>query len=404
MDDLKSQLKYFCEKVDKELFQNIVPFWLTKTKDQNYGGFYGRISNDLQIEKNAPKSLILHTRILWAFAFLYNFKKDAGFLELANHAYTFIVDHFFDKEYRGLFWLVDHKGRVLQDHKKMYGQAFTIYALAEYYKITKQEKILEQAKEIFQLIEISNFDRVHGGYYEASSRDWQIDTTIALSEVDLNEVKSMNTHLHLMEAYTNLYRIWPDAFLKKQLLGLIHNHLDYIIDAQTKHLKLFFAEDWQGRSGTISFGHDIEGSWLLCEAAQILNDAVLKQKIEKLAVQIADVTIAQGFDNKHAIYAEKDVNGILHTHTDWWQQAEAVVGFINAWQITGNDNYLQWTLRCWDVIDKYIIDKKNGEWFYAIDSAGSVDKTRYKVSEWKGPYHNVRACVEVLTRLEKFIK
>ena len=184
------------------------------------------------------------------------------------------------------------------------------------------------------------------------------------------------------------------------MLELINNHLDYIIDPQTKHFKLFFDEEWNSKSKNISFGHDIEGSWLLCEAVEILGDSVLKEKVEKIAVEMVDVTSEQAFDEKDAIYAEKDADGMLHTQLEWWQQAEAMVGFVNAYQITGDEKYLDWAIRMWTVIEKYIIDHEHGEWFYGIDSNGNCDTSKHKVSEWKGPYHNVRACVEVLRRLK----
>ena len=195
------------QKIEKDLFDNIIPFWLTKTRDTENGGFFGRITNDLKIEEDAPKSLILHSRILWTFAFLYGFKAEADYLKMCEWTFQFIMDKFYDKEFGGMYWMLDSKGRVIENNKKMYGQAFTIYALAEYYKITKKEDILEQAIHLYNLIEQNNYDRENKGYFEGSFRNWQVDKNISLSAVDMNEVKSMNTHLHLMEAYTNLYTI-----------------------------------------------------------------------------------------------------------------------------------------------------------------------------------------------------
>ena len=399
MNDIKT-LK---SKVQKDLFTNIIPFWLSNTIDIENGGFYGRIANNLVPEPNAPKSLILHTRVLWSFAFLYGYKNDPAYLDIADRAYNFLIERFMDNVNGGMFWLLDVKGNPLETYKKMYGQAFTIYAFSEYYKITKNEDVLNKAIEIFRLIEKNNYDPIHKGYYEGSSREWKVDKNISLSAVDMNEVKSMNTHLHIMEAYTTLYSVWPDATLKGKLIELIHLHLDHIISPETNHLKLFFDEAWCSKSKNISFGHDIEASWLLCEAAKIINDPVIDSKIEKVAIDMVKVIIKDGFDQKDAIYGARESDGTVHTQLEWWQQAEAMVGFVNAWQITGDEDYLNWTVRMWTVIEKYIIDHKDGEWFYGVASNGDYDHTKFKVSEWKGPYHNVRACVEVLRRLPKEI-
>jgi mannobiose 2-epimerase len=398
-----SDIKILFDKVERELFGNIVPFWLSKTKDEQNSGFYGRISNDLHPVTDAPKSLILNTRILWAFSNLYRYKPQKAYLDMADKAYEFIRNYLLDTVYNGFFWMVDFKGNVLEDVKKMYGQAFSIYALSEYYRVTKKEPVLKKAIEIFHLIESNNFDKVNGGYFEASSRNWQIDRSISLSTVDLNEVKSMNTHLHLMEAYSNLFDVWPDDTLREKLQGLIHNHINHIIDPRTKHFKLFFGEDWSSKSTNVSFGHDIEGSWLLCEAVEKIKDNYLKEKVQKTALDMVEAVMAEGFDNKNALSGEKDENGRVHRPLEWWQQAEAFVGFINAFQISEKHIYMEWALKIWDVIEKFIIDKKYGEWFFGINAAGNFDASRYKVSEWKGPYHNIRACREALIRLKKYL-
>lgn len=402
MTDLKNDIKILKSKLQQDLFNNIIPFWLSKTIDTENGGFYGQITNNLVPKLDAPKSLILHTRVLWSFAFLYGYKNDPEYLDMATMAYNYLVERFMDNDYGGMFWLLDAKGNPLETYKKMYGQAFTIYAFSEYYKITKNENVLNKAIKIFKLIEKNNYDTVYKGYYEGSSRNWHVDKNISLSAVDMNEVKSMNTHLHIMEAYTTLYSVWPDQMLRVKLIELLHVHLDHIIAHDTKHLKLFFDESWSSKSQNVSFGHDIEASWLICEAAAIINDPVIKSKIEKVAIDIANVIIKDAFDQKDAIYAEMEADGSVHTQLEWWQQAEAMVGFVNVWQITGDAIYLDWAVRMWNVIEKYIIDHKDGEWFYSVGHDGDYDHTKFKVSEWKGPYHNVRACVEVLRRLQAY--
>ena len=278
----------FCKRVEKELFENITPFWINYSKDNESGGFYGRISNDLVVDHEAPKSLILNTRILWTFSVLYQFRENEEFLYMAERAYNYIINHFFDHEMGGVYWLLDYKGQVIDNRKKIYGQAFTIYAFTEYYAATQNEKALEHAKSVFKLIEQHNFDKENTGYFEASNRNWTIAEDLRLSATDMNEKKSMNTHLHLIEAYTTLYKFWKDDLLKSRLIGLMNNFTTHIINPDTYHFILFQDELWQSKSDHVSFGHDIEGSWLLCEAAKILGDSELIQKTNDVAVKMVE--------------------------------------------------------------------------------------------------------------------
>lgn len=387
------------DSVEKELFGNIVPFWLSHARDCQNGGFFGRISNNLLVEKEAQKSLILTARVLWTFSALYRYSQREDFLKMADHAYYALSRQFFDPEFGGVFWLLDFSGKVLNEKKKMYGQAFSIYALSQYYAIKNQDEILDQAISIYRLIEKYNYDRRYKGYFETSNRNWTIAEEMRLSEVDMNEMKSMNTHLHLMEAYTNLYRFWPDKELKEKLRELIDVFLSFIIDPATSHFKLFFDERWNRKSDSISFGHDIEGSWLLCEAAEVLDDSALTDHIREVAIHMVTTTMKEGFSDRYAIFAEKNGDGTIFRGVHWWQQAEAVVGLINAYQITGDLIYMEWAVRCWTYISDIFVDREHGEWFYEIGEDGKPDNRRYKVSEWKGPYHNGRACLEILKRL-----
>ena len=389
----------FCNRVESELFKNIIPFWIKYTQDNEYGGFYGRISNDLEIKREAPKSLILYTRILWTFSALYQFRKNDEFLYMAERGYNYLLNHFFDHEMGGVYWLLDHKGQVIDNRKKIYGQAFTIYALAEYYAATQNEQVLDQAKTLFNLIEQHNYDKENAGYFEASNRDWTIAEDLRLSASDMNEKKSMNTHLHLMEAYTTLYKVWKDDLLKSRLIGLVDNFTVHIINPETYHFILFQDELWRSKSDHVSFGHDIEGSWLLCEAAEVLGDQDLIKKINDVAIKMVDKSIAEGFTINYTIYAERDGKGQLCESIEWWQQAEAIVGFINVYQITRDERCLDWAMQCWQVIEDKVVDKNDGEWYFGILPDGKPDHTKCKVSEWKGPYHNTRACMEILNRL-----
>jgi len=395
------RLKEFSDSVSDELFNNIVPFWINKTPDHESGGFFGRIRNDLSIEKAAPKSLILITRILWTFSRLYIFDQKEIYLGIARHAYRFLTEKFIDREYGGAYWMVDHHGKALDDKKKMYGQAFTLYALAQYYLTTKDPAVREEAIRIFRLIEDHNYDPKHRGYFETSNRNWTIAEEMRLSELDMNEMKSMNTHLHLMEAYATFYRAWPEELVRKKLRELIEDIRDFIIDPETKHFRLFFDEAWGPKSSAISYGHDIEGSWLLCEAAEVLDDQKLLGDVRKLSLDMVNAVMNEGLSKKYSIFAERSNEGRICRESHWWQQAEAVVGFTNAYQLSKGGVYLDRAMKCWTFIKEHFVDRENGEWYYETDADGNPDKCRYKVSEWKGPYHNGRACIEVLERLRK---
>lgn len=393
-------IKQFREKVENNLFENIIPFWLRHSVDVENGGFYGRISNDLIIDTMAPKSLILISRILWSFSALYQFRPAQQYLDLASRAYDYLQDKFLDKEHGGYYWLVDHKGKAIEDMKKIYGQAFVIYSFCEYYTASGDKSALDNAIVVFELIEKYNHDDEFKGYFEASHRNWSIAENMRLSEVDMAEKKSMNTHLHMMEAYTNLFRFWKDERICVRLRELIQCHLNHIIDPDTNHLRMFFDERWNPKSSVVSFGHDIETSWLLCEAANVLGDDGLIARVRELALKMVTVTAREGISEPGAIYAEKNGNGETSANGfDWWPQAEAVVGFLNAFQYSGRESDLAMAMRLWDFIENNLVDTEFGEWFYAVTSAGLPNPGRSKVCEWKGPYHNSRSCIEILNRL-----
>ena len=398
-----SRINHFKQRVENELFNDIIPFWIKYVPDTRHGGFHGRITNDNKIVENANKGLILHARLLWTFSALYDFKPEKIYIEIAERAYSYLVERFQDEIYGGMYWVLDYTGAVVDDTKKMYGQAFTIYALAEYYRITQNKEVLNLAKSLFNLIEEHNFDKENTGYFEASHRDWSVAKDIALSEVDMVEQKSMNTHLHLMEAYTNLYKVWPDVSVGNKLRQLINNFIDYILDKDRFQLKLFFNEKWQVKSQAVSFGHDIEFSWLLSKAVDALDDEALRKKMENTTIQVVDATISEGLSAESLIYAEKKGAGTIDKSMDWWQQAEAIVGFINAYEITEEQRYLNQAINCWDAVEKYLVDREHGEWFFALLPDHKPDLSQYKVSEWKGPYHNTRACLEILRRVDDIL-
>ncbi|MGA3080901.1 MAG: AGE family epimerase/isomerase [Terracidiphilus sp.] len=385
------------QKVEKELLSDILPFWLKYTIDNEYGGFRGQISNDLTIDPHAAKGLILNARILWTFSKAFSVYRDPIYLATARRAYEYLDRFFWDHEFGGVYWMLDYLGQPRDTKKRIYGQAFTVYALAEYFHASADPEALAKALRMVEQIESASHDAEHGGYFETYERDWTLAQDQRLSDVDMDEKKSMNTHLHLMEAYATLLRFHEDATVRLRLRELIEIFLEPIIDPATHHFILFFDEEWHPRSHKISFGHTIEGSWLLCEAAEILGDAALLAHVREVAVKMAEAVYEQGLDTDGGLLYELNP---ADTDKHWWPQAEAVVGFLNAYSLTGQPHFLIAAERSWAFIDKYIVDREYGEWFSRVSKSGVPSQGQYKVDPWKCPYHNSRTCIEVMERLD----
>jgi mannobiose 2-epimerase len=396
---LYETIQQFSQAVKDELENNLVPFWLEKSVDSEYGGFIGQMSNDGGIEPEAPKGLILNARILWTFSALYRYNKDNRYLDMAGRAYDYLQTYFWDGSRGGVFWQVDYQGHPLDDKKKIYGQAFYIYALAEYFQAFGDEAAIELAGRVYGLIENNSRDKTYGGYIEVCNRDWSVAEDFRLSEKDMDEKKSMNNHLHLLEAYTNLYRIRPDNELRQRLTGLFDIFDWRIVDRATGHLNHFFDETWQPKSTNYTFGHDIEASWLLCEAAAVLDEPDITSRARCLALRLARITLAEALEEDGGLCYEGRAGEVTDANREWWPQAESVVGFLNAYELSGDRSFLEAAHKAWLFIEKYFIDRKDGEWFWRVDRDGRPDPAEPKVSQWKGPYHNVRTCLETIRRL-----
>jgi mannobiose 2-epimerase len=390
------------KQLEEELGENILKFWLEKSPDNVNGGFYGYISNDLRADAEHDRSSVLNCRILWTFSAAYRLYGDKKYLDLAARAYDYITSRFIDSVYSGVYWMLDCKGNAVNPKKQIYAAAFAIYGLTEYYMAAGNEESLSHAVKLFEALEANAHDDVDKGYVEALARDWTQLEDMSLSIRDMNAAKSMNTHLHILEAYTNLLRVWDSELLRSRLKELIKVFTDYIIDSKTAAFKLFFDMDWSCKSVADSYGHDIEGSWLIHEAAEVLGDAELLAKIRGLSVRMAAWVYENGYDHEYGgIFNERGEGRKLDDDKDWWPQAEAVVGFYNAYRLSGEARYLEAALKTWNFIRSHIVDKVNGEWFWGVSRDGSAVRGDEKAGPWKCPYHNSRMCFEIIRRTDE---
>ncbi len=400
-NEMNDNLKRLKKEFENELTGGILNYWVKNVYDPSRKTFYGRIDFDEKKYPDAFLSAVFTTRVMWTFSAAYRYYPTAVYRKMADEAYRILMESFWDEENGGIYWSVNPDGTPVDRKKQFYAEAFFIYALSEYNMIFDDENALDTAKTMFGLMEKYAFDPVFGGYIEAKTADWQDTDDQRLSPKDMDVTKSMNSHLHILEAYTNLYRAWKDETLKKQLKALIRIFLDKIINPETFHFYLFFEDDWTVKSDIDSYGHDIEGSWLLCEAAEVLGDEELLKEVEKVALKMADVTASEGFGESGGLYYEKDGEH-LNAQFDWWPQAESVVGFFNAWQLTKSREYLKLSQRSWDFIQKYMVDKQDGGWYATVSPELEVVRAD-KVNGWKAPYHNGRMCMEMMRRIESII-
>lgn len=379
----------------KELTENILPFWINSMQDNRHGGFYGKIDGSDLLYPEANKGAILNARILWTFSAAYRLLKEPVYLDIAQRAFGYICTFFIDKERGGAYWELDYKGNPVNMKKQTYVQGFMLYGFSEFYRATGDPKALELAKDFFRLIEKCHDNR-SGGYPEAYTRDWQPIEDMRLSEKDVNEKKTMNTHLHILEPYTNLLRIWKDEELIVAQRRLIDIFITKILDRETGHLNLFFDEEWNVRSGAVSYGHDIEASWLLFEAAELLDDRGLLSRITEISLRVADAA-SEGLEADGAMAYER-----MGHHTDserhWWVQAETVVGYMYAYENSGDIRYKEKAFAVWNYIRNYMVDNENGEWYWSRFPDGRINRKDDKAGFWKCPYHNGRMCMEMMER------
>ena len=395
---MSTKVKQLKSELSTEL-DSILKYWSRNTIDNQNGGFIGQIDFNEHLIANAEKGSVLNSRILWSFSASYQVTKNEEHKKIATRAFEYLSRYFYDPEFGGLFWSINIDKTPKDTKNQIYALAFAIYGLSEYYVISKDEKALEIAVNLYQKIQEHSYDSENKGYFEAFTRDWQPIEDLRLSDKDANEKKTMNTHLHIVEAYANLFKVRKDQALQNDIIELLETIENHFINTETGHLRLFFDENWIEKPDVISYGHDIEAAWLLMQCAEISEDETLISKYKKHAIQMAEVT-KEGLDSDGGLWYELDPkNNELVAEKHWWVQAEALIGFYNAHQLTDDEAYLEIVFKNWDFIKKYILDTENGEWFWGIYRDYSLIE-KDKAGFWKCPYHNSRACLELIHRIK----
>ena len=395
---LKKQLLTYREELGREL-DDILKYWLKNTPDLKEGGFIGQINEGGQAIAIADKGSVLNARILWSFSAAFNLTGDGFYLEYAERAFKYINTYFIDSLYGGVYWSVNYKGIKQNSKKQIYASAFTIYGFAEYYRATRISSVLDIAISLYETVIEKSLDQENGGYFEAFSENWSPIDDLRLSQKDVNVQKSMNTNLHVLEAFSNLYSVWPDKDLKNHIRRLLMIFSDHIIHPGLDCQVLFFDNKWNPKSTTVSYGHDIEASWLLLEAAEITGELDLIEKFKTQALKLLTQAMV-GIDLDGGLFYEYEPeNKKLISEKHWWAQAEAMVGFFNAWEISNNERFLTASLKSWKFTKQYILDRNLGEWYWGVDDDHLPMPGQDKVGIWKCPYHNTRACIELIRRI-----
>lgn len=388
------------EELEECLNDNILSYWIDKMTDPR-GGFYGRRDGYDRLDENAEKGAILNARILWSFAAALRLTGRERYAEMALRARDYIREHFIDNEFGGVYWSLDADGMPLDTRKQFYAIAFTIYGLSEHYRATGDEESLRLAQTLFYDIEKHSRDFEKGGYIEAETRDWQPIADMRLSDKDDNASKTMNTHLHIMEGYTSLLRVWRDPELLEATRQLLRIFLDRILDRTTWHLGLFFNNDWERQDGIFSYGHDIEASWLMLETAMVIGDEELYKETLEATGKIA-VAALEGRKSDGSMVYERHADGSLDSDIHWWVQAEDVIGQLYLAAYHGMKECTAKAEESWQYIKDNLIDRENGEWYWSrLGSDSSINRKDDKAGFWKCPYHNSRMCIEAIETLEK---
>ena len=392
-------------EIQDHLMQTIIPFW-KNLRDNEYGGYYGYMTYDLAVDKKAVKGCILNSRIMWFFSNAYTLLKDESLLDEAKHAYEFLKNCCLDRVNGGIFWSIQYDGKPEDTTKHTYNQAFAIYALSSYYEASGDEEALSIAKELYHIVENKCTDEI--GYLEAFNKEFHLIENDKLSENGIIADKTMNTLLHVFEAYTELYRVDHKQEVKEHLMWMMDLIADKIYNPKLHRQEVFFDDKWNSIIDLHSYGHDIETAWLVDRSVEVIGEKAYADKMTPITLDLARQVYETAFDG-HSMANECD-KGVVDTNRVWWVQAETVVGFLNAASKCGKSTiegqkYLKAADAEWEFIKKYVIDHRDGyeagrEWYWLVNEDGRPYTDRPIVEPWKCPYHNGRMCFEVIKRLQ----
>lgn len=382
-------------EVKKHLTDDIIPFW-KNLRDDEFGGYYGYMGYDLVLDKKAVKGCILNSRILWFFSNAYTLLKDESLLDEARHAYEFMTKYCVDKVNGGIFWSMKYDGQVEEDIKHTYNQAFAIYALSSYYEASGDKEALELAKKLYEIIETKCTD--DGGYLEALSAEFVLIDNDKLSENGVMADRTMNTLLHVLEAYTELYRVSKDEKVKAKLCEIMDTFESKVYNPVLHRQEVFFDNEYNSILDLHSYGHDIETAWLMDRTVEIVGEKEYEDRITPITKDLTAQIYKVAFDG-HSLANECE-KGVVNDHRVWWVQAETLLGFLNGYQKDNTKTeYLEAAKSVWEFIKDKVIDKRPGsEWLSEITPDGEPYKEKPILEPWKCPYHNGRMCFEVIKR------
>jgi mannobiose 2-epimerase len=413
------KLKEIRKEIKDEFENHMIPFWLG-LKDEEHGGYYGLVNFDLSLDKKADKGCIVNSRILWFFSRAYTKFGDEKYLHAAEHAFHYLMEAFLDDDEGGVYWSVNFDGHPADTTKHTYCQAFAIYALAAYYEATKDKDALECAYDLYHIIE--DRCRDNDGYLEAFTREFEVASNEKLSENGVMATRTMNTLLHVMEAYTELYRVDGDKLVKRNIIETLKIFREKMFDAERGRLLVFFDKDYDSLIDLYSYGHDIESAWLIDRTVDIISGSTNGSSNEKSEYDMSDITsvltesIYKEAFKEDGMPAEAE-NGVVLETRIWWVQCEAILGFMNAYTRIKNasesdkgysdykkfeEDYKNAAISIWEYTKKSIVDKRPGsEWYSEVRKDGAPIETKPMEDIWKCPYHNGRMFLEMMDYIEE---
>ena len=393
------------QKCYKDLTENLLPWWMTYGVDEKYGGWWGAVDYDNKPIEGHSKFITLAARLVWTFSSAYRILGDEKYKAMAKRAYDYLLEHFYDKKNGGWYSRVDYKGDVIDDHKYIYGNAFAIYGLSEYNRAFGDKEALRLALETRDLLEKYDYDKEYKGFYESCTADWKVAPWIRGMNRSPFDVKTMNTHLHLLEAYTCLARVDDSNKTRNSLRQQLYVMLNKIVNQDIHHYYYFQGRDWAPTTNEISYGHDIEGSWLMMETVDVLGEPECERAARDICVGIAKACYETGRREDGGMLSEFSPNtGEVSPYISWWEQNEGVVGFVNLWEETGDEKYLDAALGVYDCIDKLLIDHEKGGWFSMLSYDGKKPWLPNKQDDGVCPYHNGRMCFEIIERYRRHLE